>query len=336
MSTYTEEQNQMWRDVEGIQSFDPLSLIKAEHGALKLDNVVPSVQRIVDFYKLIDKSVIPLLPLSALEAVRNSASKDMALIVKAKDYDIERTGNPSAVRVKLKDDFEARWTGLFSELNNVVSYSIVTSANFKKLEEDTRKMRGEIQEQAREIIDDLSNIRKEAQEIVVDIRAVALETGVSQKAIYFQEASNAYADESRKWQWHIYGWFAALAGYVLLTFVLHRIPFLVPDNNYMLVQLIASKVMMFALLSFMLYQSSKNFLACRHNVVINKHRHNALVSYKAIVDASGDTASTDIILGQVATCIFSVQQSGYTGNSSSDGAVAKSAVELIGGKLMQP
>ncbi len=120
-----------------------------------------------------------------------------------------------------------------------------------------------------------------------------------------------------------------LGVYAVITIFLHKIPWIRPENAYETVQLAISKVLIFGVLSYMLYLATKNYLAHKHNAVINKHRQNALMTYKALVDAAKDATNKEVILMHASACIFSPQLTGYTGGASPEGPAAKSVVELM-------
>ena len=60
-------------------------------------------------------------------------------------------------------------------------------------------------------------------------------------------------------------------------------------------------------------------MANKHNEVINRHRENALKTYKALVDAAGADANRDIVLTNASECIFLSQTTGFGKSDSSDG-----------------
>lgn len=128
--------------------------------------------------------------------------------------------------------------------------------------------------------------------------------------------------------------FGCMEGRVVavLSFTLHRIPALEPKTALDSYQLIASKILLFAVLSYMLVLCTRNFMSHKHNVVVNKHRQNALMTFKALADAASDSKLKDIILTHASACIFSPQETGYTkatGMASVTGS--KSVIELIQG-----
>ncbi len=69
----------------------------------------------------------------------------------------------------------------------------------------------------------------------------------------------------------------------------------------------------------------------KHNQVVNRHRENALKTFKALSEGAANPDNKDIILTHASQCIFSPQDTGYTqGNSSSDsGTSLKSVIEIL-------
>jgi hypothetical protein len=92
----------------------------------------------------------------------------------------------------------------------------------------------------------------------------------------------------------------------------HKWPFLAPANGYDAAQLAISKVLIFAVIGFMLVLAARNFIASKHNAIVNRHRYNALLTFKALADAAGSEERRDIVLNYAASCIFSPQETGYS------------------------
>jgi hypothetical protein len=111
---------------------------------------------------------------------------------------------------------------------------------------------------------------------------------------------------------------------------LHKIPLLAPKTTIESYQLVASKVLLFAVLSYMLVLCSRNFMSHKHNIVINKHRQNALMTFRAIADAAADPKLKDVVLTQAAACMFAPQDTGYSKAAGlGSGPGGKSVIELI-------
>jgi hypothetical protein len=61
---------------------------------------------------------------------------------------------------------------------------------------------------------------------------------------------------------------------------------------------------------------ARNYFASRHNFTVNRHRRNAMNTFRAFVQGTEDKSTQDFILRQAATCAFSPQQSGYLKDES--------------------
>jgi hypothetical protein len=77
------------------------------------------------------------------------------------------------------------------------------------------------------------------------------------------------------------------------------------------IQLAISKLIVLSVLYFAIIWGSRNYSAHRHNVVINKHRQNALSTFQAFVNAAEDKATKNAVLLRSTETIFSPNASGY-------------------------
>ncbi len=91
-------------------------------------------------------------------------------------------------------------------------------------------------------------------------------------------------------------------------------------------QIVASKVLIFAVLGYMLLLSARNFLSHKHNSVTNKHRQNSLATFKALVDAGGTQEARDVVLKYAAASVFTPQETGYANTTSGGSSPSASTV----------
>lgn len=140
---------------------------------------------------------------------------------------------------------------------------------------------------------------------------------------------------ARKWmratRWLTFG----MAAFATIALFLHKCPLLAPTNTYETIQLVVGKALIFSTIAYFMILSAKNFLAHRHNAIVNKHRQNALSTYRAIVEAGGDAANRDIILTKAAECIFAPQPTGF-GRADAGEPASISMVSLAPGAFKPP
>jgi hypothetical protein len=83
-----------------------------------------------------------------------------------------------------------------------------------------------------------------------------------------------------------------------------------------LLQQTAARILIVALLYAAVVWCARNYFACRHNYTVNRHRRNAMQTFRAFVQGTKDPATQDFILRQAAACAFAPQQSGYLKDES--------------------
>lgn len=313
-----------------IQKFDPASLSREEElgRELSFQEVVPAARRLLGLYNQISQTVLEDFPLTQLNSLKSQADADYNRFSEILQFS-PKQDNAYNVHNDLIQKIDQAYQATFNALHPMIAHSTSKSADFKRLETEARAMLQTITDKAHELTQRLENDKKVSEQILEDIRKVAAEQGVSQQATYFRDAAKEHEDDASIWQKRII-WLAIILGiYAILTIALHKIPWIKPEDLYQAVQLTISKVLIFAVLSYVLYLSTKNYLAQKHNAVINKHRQNALMTYEALVDAAKEASNKEIILTHASACIFAPQPTGYTGGQTPEGPVAKSVVELL-------
>jgi len=299
---------------------DALSRERDLGNELNFKDVLPVAERLVALYQQISSTVIEDLPLPQLTTLQTRADEDFQHLNRILQFSVKQ-GDPHNVRSTFIKQVKTAHEETFKQLIPIISYSTSKSAQ-------------KIEDKAAESIGKLEEAKTRADQILEDIRKVAAQQGVSQQAIYFRDTAQNHETQASVWQDRIYMFAGILGIYAVGTLFLHKWSWIKPDDVYQTAQLAISKVLIFGVLSYLLYLATKNYLAHKHNSVVNKHRQNALMTYEAIVNAAKGTANTEVILTHASSCIFAPQQTGYSGATSPDGPVAKSFVELLGGKTI--
>jgi hypothetical protein len=207
--------------------------------------------------------------------------------------------------------------------------------DFEALERQARASVQAAEDRAAEATRQLEIHQEEAKRILDDVRRVAAEQGVSQQAIYFQNESSAHEDQAKRWQWNTIYVAIGLGVYAVISATAHKWSFLTPAGPYDAFQLGLSKILIFGVIAYMLFLSARNFLAHKHNAIVNRHRYNALLTFTALSDAARGPENRDIVLTHAAACIFAPQETGYTKGHSQPESVA-SVVQALPRLLASP
>ena len=326
----SEEQNEAQKSLERIQQFDVDQLPrKADLGSsLNFQKAVQPARELVELYNQLPASALTYMPESFQQQVKSQADADYQKLTQPLEFNPSTEANPAQVRDSYVNAITSAYQPAFTKLHPFISYGVSRVADFQRLENDARAAVQAVRDDAADLLGQLQESNKEAAQILEEVRKVAAEQGVSQQAIFFKEESDEHqtlADTWRNWTMWVAG---GLALYAIGSLFLHKIPLLRPESTYDAVQLVSSKVLIFGVLSYLLFLAAKNFLSHKHNAIVNKHRQNALMTFKALADAAGSEESRDVVLTHAASSIFSPQDTGYTKSGSPNG-VGRSLIEIM-------
>ena len=243
--------------------------------------------------------------------IRSQADADFNRLQQILDFEPATEGNPGQVRQQYIDQIQEAYDQAFRVLHPYIAYGASVSVNVQRMENDARAMIQSVKDQAESITAELTQTKDEALGILDDVRKVAAEQGVSQQAYHFRVESESHAKQSDRWL--IKTGIAALLlmVYAAASFKLHTWLNIKLDSTQDAIVFAISKVLIFVVLSYVLFLSSRNFMSHKHNSVVNKHRQNALATFGELVNAAQDNSNKDVILTFASACIFSPQDTGY-------------------------
>lgn len=317
--------------LERMQDFDVQTLPREKTLGDELNflNAISPAERLIELYRRVSPSILPDLPVPSLDKLKAAAERDYSRLDQILNFSLDQ-GNPRSARDSYIQHLMDAYQNAFVDLQEFIVYSASRTTDFKLLDTEARLAISSIRNQSKELLEQLREMKSQADDVLIEVRKVAAEQGVSQQAIYFGNEAKSHWDSSNWWLSCTFIAAVLLLLWAFASLFLHKWEFLKPTTLYDSVQLGLSKALVFAVLSYAVYLSARNFLSHKHNSIVNKHRQNALVTYTAIVQAAGDKANRDVVLNHAAACIFAPQSTGYSNSSPMDGPTAKSVVEFLG------
>jgi hypothetical protein len=248
--------------------------------------------------------------LAALEAARKNGSIGLGMTLAAQVVQIAPDqGRPQGISVEVAvTSFEPRvpkedWEKLVSDVGEGKAL-----VSLQERDQDAERLILAMNEKARA-----------AEEVLAAVRQVAAEQGVSQQAGYFEQESSAHDGQAKLWLKRVTVATAGLSIFAVSTLFLHKIPWLAPSTPAEAVQFGIGKMLLFATIAYSVVLCARNYMAHRHNAIVNKHRQNSLATFRALVEAGGDQANRDIVLTRAAESIFGQVSTGFTKHDSDDG-----------------
>lgn len=320
-----------------VQEFDVESLPRINELGISVNfqNVIAPARRLISLYRRLSTTALEDFPDSVLNQVKSQCDADFQKFDQIIQFDLSTQSNPSSVRDSYIQAVINSYDPAYTALSPHISYSLHRSADFQRLDQDARSVFQNINDQAGSIRAELEEHRGNAEKIIKDIREVAAEQGVTQQAIYFQSESTGHDEQAEKWESRTVWVASALFIFAVLTVFLHKWSWIAPTNTFETIQMVSSKLLIFVVLTYLLILCARNYLNHKHNSIVNKHRQNALMTYKAMVDATDDLGSREAILIQAASCIFNPQSTGYTGGGEASAISGKSMVEILSKPVIQ-
>ena len=313
-----------------IQDFDADKLSRKESLGehFHLEGAVEPAKRHIELYRQLPTSILEVFPNDIIKSLKDLSHNLYNLLEEAMSF-VPDGENPTGKRNQIINRITKQYDETFKFLHPLISYSLHRSADFPSLERNARDTIQEIHDQAEMAMKELNKYKEDADQVLQDVREAAAEHGVTQQAIYFKEEADGHNSQSNRWLLCTSFISLLLLAYAVVSVFSYKILGINPTDTYQMIQLGISKVLIFGVISYGLYLSARNFLSHKHNTIINRHRQNALMTYKALVEASGQESNREVITLQAAGCIFSPQSTGYTKESGIQSPSAKSMMELL-------
>lgn len=312
MATLIEEASDSLRR---MQDFDPEQLSReADLGRqMGFRAAVDPARKLIRLYRQLSLSSLSDFPDDELGQIKERADADYNQFKEILDFKAASFNDAASHRENLIQNIQNAYQPVFSILHPLIAFSVSRSADLQKVETDARAILQSVQNQAQSMMMSLRGQQTEVEQILEGIREAAAEQGVSQQAVYFKEESERHKTLAICWGIGTFVLALVLGYYAWRSLFIHTmIPELNPENGMQSAQLIAGKILIFSVIAYVMLLSARNFLASQHNAIINKHRQNALVTFRALVDAAKDEDNSDIVLMHAASCIFTPQETGYT------------------------
>ena len=298
--------------------------------SLNFNDAVEPAEKLVDLFKRLSLQALDDFPDQVLTQIRDSSNNVYRIFEQILKFDTNQN-NPQGTRQSLISQVETAYLGTFQALHPYISYSLHRSADFQRLDTEARATLQAIEDKTSKFITKMEGQEGDAERILGQIRKVAAEEGVTQQAAHFRAEADQHDTEAKAWQEKTVkiAWLVGL--FAVASLFLHKVPFLKPDTMYDTIQLGISKVLIFSVLTYILILSAKNFLSHRHNAIVNRHRQNALMTHRALVEGTNDPGARDAVMLQAASCIFAPQSTGYSSSEakSADAPATRSVVELL-------
>jgi len=308
--------------LRAIQEFEPATVARRDILGSSMDftGEVPTVTGLVEVFRQIPADLLPELPSAQQTHVISQAEACWNILQSMLTFNPQKTSNASGDR-----------QGLISQLNSQFGEALTQLAPVLAISAARQRSQTDSEIKARAILDtasqaarDIQAVKEESERVIANVRDMAAKAGVSEQAPYFGQQAQSNSASAKTWLKMTYGTAVILILFALLTWWLgYEYP---PTTPYATVQTSVSKVLIFSTIAYLLFLSSRTFIAYRHNEVVNKHRQNALLTFTALADAASTEQTREVVLTHASQCIYAPQDSGFT---KSNAPQSPSLIEIV-------
>ena len=318
--------DEVTRKLSYIIDFDPDSIgRRSALGDANFEESIPKARQIKDLFERISVRSLNSLSDSMLTTISNNASAFTDLIGRFHSYN-PTTSSPND-RSQLIQEILQRTEEFQNNLSATVSFSISSSINIDDIRKSIEELVSSYQSSFEIRSQEIDSMSQKSKDILERVQSAAADQGISRESKHFSDLSEEYNRESEKWFSRSIklGIFAIFLATVSLFS--HRIPWFAANNVSEAIQIISGKVIMISIIGYALITCVRNFIANRHNAVVNRHKQNALMTYRSFLDASPSPEMVSIVLNHASSSIFSPQDTGFVKGEELPGG--KSIMEWI-------
>lgn len=293
---------------------------------INFKNAVPYFEEMLDLCKQLHQRDISRLTTQQLDAIAKACQTISSHIKQVNDFTLNQN-TPGDVCKGIIDQISNAYDAVMNPLLLPLAFTATQATDYAKIEREAKGYHTTMKAEADKLSTFITNAQKEAQNALSAVKEQAAEAGVSTNAQIFLKDSENHHTLAGKWMkativCGVATFLVAVAG-LITSFVYH------PPNTAAAIQYVVAKLIVLSTLSFALIWAARNYKSQKHNEVLNKHRANALMTFRAFVEGSTDDRVKDAILLQASQAAFSGRSTGYE-TSDSDSQTINPVVEILG------
>jgi len=317
--------------LEELAKIIPTSLARKEDLSrdINFSEAVPHFEDMLEIVKQLKERDITRLGHAQLNQIVAACNQLKKLITQVNDFTLNQNV-PADVCNALITTIKNAYDTIMEPLTLPLAFTATQATDYAKIEREAKGYHATMKEEAETFVTMLENYKNDAERALNAVKAQAAEAGVSTNAQIFLNDSSTHSSVAKKWLTATIcassATFLVAAGFVVLSF------YHTPATTAAAIQYVVSKIILLSTLSFSIYWCAQNYKSQKHNETSNKHRANALMTFRTFVEGADDSRIKDAVLMHAAQAAFSNRQTGYDGHGDDIPAI-NPVVEILGKTL---
>ena len=287
---------------------------------------VPYFAEMLDICRQLNQRDLSRLPSTQLDGITRACTTLNSHVKKIRDFDLNQNtpGDVCKATIKqIKDGYDAIMDPLLLPL----AFTATQATDYSKIEREAKGHFATIEAESKKIKKFIEQAKIDAESALAAVKEQAAEAGVSSNAQIFIKDAEAHAELANKWM-------KATIGTAALTLIVAVIALIValnyhPATTAAAIQYIVAKLVVLSTLSFGIFWCARNYKSQKHNETLNKHRANALMTFRAFVEGTSDDRVKDAILLQASQAAFSGRPTGFDSREKENQTI-NPVVEILG------
>lgn len=294
-------------------------------GKINFEDIEDDLKKLFDMLNHFKILPIELLPDSEIQKIIDGLTNPLKTIESIRKFDIEQA-NAKSTRDTLAENLKQYIDTFYVTAHLWIPYLAYQKGdvqrNIEALNSSVKKA-SDILENTKQ---DINNQKIEIDGVVSAAKEAAASVGVSHFSSNFkQEASNLNNSAIN--------WLRAtviLGGITLLATILSYWWLDIPkdSSNAQIVQVLSTKLIIITIFFTATLWAGKMYRATMHQMMVNKHRANSLLTFQTFVKASNDNHVKDAVLMETTKSIFALTASGYI-DSDGPGSNQTNVIEIV-------
>lgn len=314
-----------------LSATDPKALARTSDLSpdINFKDAVPHFEEMIDLCKQLSQRDLSRLTFPQLSAITTACARLSQLIQQVRDFDLNQN-TPGDVCRNIVKEVENAYDDVMDPLLLPLAFTATQATDYAKIEREAKGCHATMKAEAEQLSTFIAEARSEAESALAAVKEQAAEAGVSTNAQIFIADAKHHEGLAQKWL-KATVWMASVTLFVAVVALVTSF-FWHPENLASTVQYVVAKLLVLSTLSFGVFWCARNYKSQKHNETLNKHRANALMTFRAFVEGTSDVRVKDAILLQAAQAAFSSRPTGFDAPEKDSQAI-NPVVEILGRTL---
>lgn len=298
---------------------------------INFKEAVPRFEEMLELCKQLSQRDLTRLTYQQLAGISGACDRLSSFIQQVRDFTLNQN-TPGNVCEGIITNVSSAYDDVMNPLLLPLAFTATQATDYAKIEREAKGYHATMKAEAEKLEKFIKEAHEDAAKALAAVKEQAAEAGVSTNAqIFLGEAEKHHTQASTWLKGTIFTASITLVvavGFLITAFIYH------PGDLPATIQYLVAKLFVLSTLFFAVFWCSRQYRSQKHNETLNKHRANALMTFRAFVEGTADERVKDAILLQAAQAAFVARPTGFD-IPDQERSTINPVVEILGKALPQ-